>query len=226
MKNKYRIQSMLNTMFVICIIQLSYMPQTAQAYLGGFEENDGYHFGSPVGNTLGGNDVTRYNAGQYGTNGGSGGSATLITPDTGLWRVIAGGRLENQTNDYYVIRHSSPGGHSSPNVLGMTTGNSAFVGVDTEYQYDFDARDFDGNTPSSLANRVVDMEFHWCPVNAGIGGSTSTLNDPGATLQLQDSLGANFFEIGSYGPNETVAYRILGGPWVNAGFSASSASNG
>ena len=197
---------------------------TSYAYLGGFEDADGYSYGSPMGFNLGDNDVTRYNAGQYGTNnGGPGGSAALITPDTGLWRVITGGRLLNQANDYYVIRHSAPSGHTSANVLGLTTGNSAFVGVDTEYQYDFDARDFDGNAPSSLGSSVVDMEFYWCPQNGGLGGTVSTLSNPGATIQLQDSAGNNYFEIGSYGPGEAISYRIAGGTWIAAGFNASSA---
>lgn len=199
-------------------------PAASHAYLGGFEDADGYSYGSPMGFNLGDNDVTRYNAGQYGTNnGGPGGSAALITPDTGLWRVITGGRLLNQANDYYVIRHSAPGGHSSANVLGMTTGNSGFVGVDTEYQYDFDARDFDGNVPSSLGSSVVDMEFYWCPSNGGLGGTGSTLSSPGATIQLQDSAGVNYFEIGSYGSAEAISYRIAGGTWIDAGFNASSA---
>lgn len=209
-----------------CFSLLLAFSPTASAYLGGFEEQDGYHYGAPNAPGLGNNDVTRYNAGQYGTNnGGPGGVATPITPDTGLWRVIAGGRLLNQTSDYYVIRHSAPGGHTSANVLGMTTGNSTFVGIDSEYQYDFDSRDFDGNVPSSLTSAVVDMEFYWCPQNSGIGGNGSTLTDPGASLQLQDSAGTNFFEIGTYGPGEAISYRILGGTWVSAGFNASAAFN-
>jgi len=217
-------QSILFATLVLGLVYVSCTPQTSQAYLGGFEEADGYTFGGPLGFTLGGQDVTRYNAGQYGTNnGGPGGGPALITPDTGLWRVITGGRLLNQANDYYVIRHPAPFGHSSPNVLGMTTGNSGFVGIDTEYQYDFDDRDFDGNTPSSLASSVVNMEFYWCPQNGGLGGSTSTLSDPGATIQLQDSTGANFFEIGSYGVSQSIAYRLLGGTWIDAGFNASAA---
>ncbi len=199
------------------------LPQpSAQAYLGGFENGDGYSFDSGLlGPNLADKDVTRYNAGQYGTNnGGPGGGPALITPDSGLWRVITGGRLLGQTSDYYVIRHPSPAGHSSPNVLGMTTGNSAFVGVDTEYQYDFEARDFDGNAPSSLGSSLVDMEFFWCPRNAGAAGG-STLTDPGATIQLQDSSGANFFEIGSYGAAQQISYRIQGGTWIDAGFSSS-----
>ncbi len=55
---------------------------------------DGYWFGPPVGTTLAGNDVTLYNAGQFGTaNGGPGGTVMVITPDTGLWSVVSGGRL-------------------------------------------------------------------------------------------------------------------------------------
>lgn len=210
--------------YLVSTAVLLFSPLSAEAYLGGFEPADGYHTGSPLGPNLGDRDVTRYNAGQYGTNnGGPGGSPALIPVDSGLWRVISGGRLLNQPSDYYVIRHSAPSGHSSPFVLGMTTGNSSFVGVDTEYQYDFDSRDFDGNTPSSLSSSVVAMDFYWCPSNQG-AGIGSTLTNPAATIQIQDSAGTNFFEIGSYGAGESIAYRILGGTWIDAGFNASAGS--
>jgi hypothetical protein len=193
---------------------------SAHAYLGSFEFGDGYEYGAPMGFNLGDNDVTRYNAGQFGTNnGGPGGPVTTIVPDSGLWRVITGGRLLNQANDYYVIRHSAPGGHTSANVLGMTTGNSNFVGVDSEYQYDFEARDFDGNAPASLAAGSVSVSFLWCPQNAAF----STLAAPSASIAFQDSAGTPWFELGTYAPTQSVSYRVGGGPWVAAGFNTSAA---
>ncbi len=113
--------------------------QDASAYLGGFEEQDGYRVPMngqitsgylpgdaqyylnnnsangytgvvPVGaypNTLGdgtnGPDVTRYNAGQYGTNnGGPGGGAADIGDNSGLWQALSGGRLyEDASAPYY-----------------------------------------------------------------------------------------------------------------------------
>ena len=81
-----------------------------------------------------------------------------------------------------------------------------------------DARDFDGNVPSSLGSSIVEMDFLWCPTNVGLGGSGSTLTDPGASIQIQDSAGANYFEIGSYGPGEAISYRVAGGTWIDAGF--------
>jgi hypothetical protein len=192
----------------------------ARAYLGSFEFGDGYEYGAPMGFNLGDNDVTRYNAGQFGTNnGGPGGPVNLIVPDSGLWRVIAGGRLLNQANDYYVIRHSAPGGHSSPNVLGMTTGNSSYVGVDSAYQYDFEARDFDGTAPAALSGGSVAVSFLWCPQNA----APSTLASPGATIQFQDSAGTTWFELGTYAPTQSVSYRVGGGPWTATGFNTSAA---
>jgi hypothetical protein len=97
------------------------------AYLGGFEEDDGYrvstsgniasqnHVGDAqfylqnnagngltgivpsatypnnMGDNWHGPDVSRYNAGQYGW--GVGGTATDIADNTGRWRALAGGRL-------------------------------------------------------------------------------------------------------------------------------------
>ena len=93
-----------------CLLAAMASPNACLAYLGGFEEQDGYHYGPPNASGLGNNDVTRYNAGQYGVNnGGPGGAVTPITPDTGLWDAVLGGRNLNQTSDYYVIRHSAPG---------------------------------------------------------------------------------------------------------------------
>ncbi len=199
---------------------LLFSAPAAHAYLGSFEFGDGYEYGTPMGFNLGDNDVTRYNAGQFGTNnGGPGGGAALIVPDSGLWRVITGGRLLNQANDYYVIRHSAPGGHTSANVLGMTTGNSNFVGVDSEYQYDFEARDFDGNSPASLASGSVNVSFLWCPQNAAL----STLTSPGHTIKFQDSMGTTWFELSTYAATQSVGYRVGAGPWVATGFNTSAA---
>lgn len=205
--------------FALLVATKCLITAEAFAYLGSFEVGDGYQYGAPMGPNLGDNDVTRYNAGQFGSNnGGPGGAAALITPDSGLWRVIAGGRLLNQASDYYVIQHSSPSGHSSPNVLGMTTGNSSFVGVDSAYQYDFEARDFDGTAPAALAGGTANVGFVWCPSNQ----FPFPLTTPGASIEFQDSSGANWFEIGSYTTNESIAYRIAGGPWIAAGFDSSS----
>jgi hypothetical protein len=99
----------------------------------------------------------------------------------------------------------------------MTTGNSAFVGVDSFYEYDFEARDFDGTTPGSLATTTVAAQFWWCPSNF----TSSTLTSPGASIQFQDSAGNNWFEIGSYTTSESISYRIGGGTWVATGFNAS-----
>ena len=210
----------INAWMVIGALWIGAMP-AAHAYLGGFETGDGYWFGLPVGTTLGGNDVTRYNAGQFGlNNGGPGGTVTTITPDTGLWSVVTGGRLLNRTDDYYVIQHSAPFWHGSPQVLGMTTGNSSFVGVDTFYRYRFDSRDFDGHVPSSLGSSIVSLAFYWCPLNLG-AGAASSLTQPGASIRFLDSAGANWFELGSYGSSQKISYRIAGGTWMDAGFTSS-----
>ena len=57
------------------------MCSTSYAYLGGFEDPDGY---KPFFN-----DVAKYNAGAYGANAG-GGAYTPIPDNTGLWRKLQG----------------------------------------------------------------------------------------------------------------------------------------
>ncbi len=101
----------------------------------------------------------------------------------------------------------------------MTTGNSSFVGIDTQYRYRFDARDFDGNAPASLARSVIDIDFYWCPTNSA--GAASTLTAPGSSIGFLDSGGTTWFEIASYGSTENISYRIAGGAWLDAGFTAS-----
>ncbi len=81
MKYPYRIQSTLVATFALCLIHLIFMPQTAHAYLGGFEGVDGY------GSFL--NEVSTTNAGAHGANAG-GGSLATIPLNTGLWVKLQG----------------------------------------------------------------------------------------------------------------------------------------
>ena len=70
----------------------------AHAWLGGFENNDGYQ---PFLNM-----VQNYNAGHYGPNSGYGGGPVAITPNTDFWTAIQGG-FGSGSNISYVTGHQN-----------------------------------------------------------------------------------------------------------------------
>lgn len=229
---------------------------SAQAYLGSFEESDGYRvpgngnildagFGGdarfylsnnaangftgivPPGtypNTLGdathGPDVTRYNAGQFGTsNGGPGGTAVDIPDDSGLWQALAGGRIQEDANAPlyfggtfnrdYVQAYAYPGARTGSQVLNLLASD-----VDLSYRYTLDSRDLDGTSPSATNSHRIDVNFWLCP-------SDFDDPDPGNVLGLSfiDSNGQSLLQIGYTGDN-LLQYQLAGdSAWTTTGVS-------
>ncbi len=229
---------------------------TSHAYLGSFEENDGYRVPGngnivdagfvgdarfylnnnaangftgivPPGsypNTLGdathGPDLTRYNAGQFGTsNGGPGGTATDIADDSGLWQALSGGRIAEDVNAPiytgttfnrdYVQAYAYPGSRSGTQVLNLLASD-----VDLSYRYTLDSRDFDGISPTATDSHVIDLSFWLCP---------SDWDDPelGNVLGLSfiDSNGQALLQIGYTGDN-LLQYQLAGdSAWTTTGIS-------
>ncbi len=241
------------------------LPQTAMAYLGSFEENDGYRipqngvisslgFGgdamfylnnnavngftgivpaSTFPNTLGdishGPDLSRYNAGAYGINGGGpGGTATDIADNSGAWKALVGGRLNEDLggtlangfqylgntgglvfsqNRDYVHAYRYTGAHGGSQVLN-------FLAQDTSLQYDYalDSRDLGGTNPSATLASIIAMTFWFCPADTD---DTDAGNLFGLTLR--DALGQSVFSVGYTGEN-VVQYRMTGsgGSWISS----------
>jgi hypothetical protein len=241
-------------------------PIGASAYLGGFEEDDGYRipqngvisslgFGgdamfylnnnavngftgivpaSTFPNTLGdsthGSDLSRYNAGQYGVNGGGpGGTAVDIADNTGLWKALAGGRINEDiggtlANGYqylgstgglvfsqnrdYVHAYRYTGAHGGSQVLNL-------LAQDTSLQYDYslDSRDFGGTAPSSTLASIIAMTFWFCPADTDDLDAGNLFG-----LTLRDALGQSLFSVGYTGEN-VVQYRMTGagGSWISTG---------
>lgn len=224
-------------------------PQGARAYLGSFEEQDGYRLPGdgqilsaflagdaqfylnnidangftgivPLGafpNTLGdgthGADLSRYNAGDYGTNGGGpGGTAADIVDNSGLWRALAGGRLNEDVdapyysggnfNRDYVQAYRYPGAHSGTSVLNLLASDT-----DLSYAYTLDARDFNGTAPLATGGSLIQMAFWLCPSDWD-----DTDTDNILSLSLRDSMDQTVFQVGYTGDN-MLQYRLPGGGW-------------
>jgi hypothetical protein len=235
------------------------------AYLGSFEEDDGYRipqngvisslgFGgdamfylnnnavngftgivpaSTFPNTLGdishGPDLSRYNAGAYGINGGGpGGTATDIADNSGAWKALVGGRLNEDLggtlangfqylgntgglvfsqNRDYVHAYRYTGAHGGSQVLN-------FLAQDTSLQYDYalDSRDLGGTNPSATLASIIAMTFWFCPADTD---DTDAGNLFGLTLR--DALGQSVFSVGYTGEN-VVQYRMTGsgGSWISS----------
>lgn len=229
-------------------------PQPAGAYLGSFEEQDGYRLPStgqilseylagdaqfylnnldangytgvvPLGaypNTLGdsshGADLSRYNAGQYGTNnGGPGGTAADIADNSGLWQALAGGRLnEDADAPYYyggtfsrdyVQAYGYPGARTGSTVLNFLASET-----DLSYAYTLDSRDFDGVAPSASGASLVQMAFWLCPSDWDDDDTDNLLS-----LSLKDAMNQTVFQIGYTGDN-MLQYRLAGGSWQTTAY--------
>lgn len=236
---------------------LAGLPGSTFAFLGGFEEGDGYHtpvtvpgyldisglgmipslgiagdatfylnnnpldgfiswvpasaFPTTANDTTHGPDVTRYNAGEFGVNnGGPGGVGIDIADGAGLWTVLAGGRLnEDSAAPFYngtafegrdhIIAWRYPFPHSGFQVLDLLA-----TQVDLSYDYSFDSRDFNGVAPANTGSHQVTMSFWFCPTDSDDGYADNVFG-----LGILDSGGQTLLEFGYNGDN-FLQYRVGG----------------
>ncbi|WP_395735369.1 hypothetical protein [Prosthecobacter sp.] len=221
----------------------------AEAYLGGFEEQDGYRIplngqiasgafagdaqfyfsNNPVGGFTGvvpwgaypnnfsdgtnGPDVTRYNAGQFGTNnGGPGGAAADIADNTGLWQALSGGRLNEDANaPYYygsqfardsIVAYRNTMPHGGSQTLNLQASDQ-----NLSYLYSLDSRDLGGIDPASTTAALIQMSF-WVKPSDWDDPDTGNLFG----LSLMDAANKPVFEVGYTGDN-WLEYRLNGGAW-------------
>lgn len=198
------------------------LPGDAQFYLNNIEAN-GYTGVVPLGtypNSLGdtshGADLSRYNAGQYGTaNGGPGGTAADIADNSGLWRALAGGRLNedadapyyygtNFTRDY-VQAYRYPGARTGTSVLNFLASET-----DLSYAYTLDSRDFNGMNPSASNGQLIQMAFWLCPSDWDDDDLDNIMS-----ISLRDAMGQTVFQVGYTGDNMLQYQTPGGGAWVN-----------
>lgn len=233
----------------LCLLAALLAGGRADAFLGSFEEEDGYRIplngqiasamlGTdaqfylnnnpangftgvvPVGaypNTLGdgdggwhGADVTRYNAGSYGTSGGGpGGTAVDIADNSGQWRALAGGRLnEDAAAPYYsgsqLVRDHIVGYKYLYSHTGTQSLNVFAAEANLSYAYLLDSRDLQGLNPATTASSLIQMSF-WVQPTDWDNEDTGHLMG----LSLVDSMDQSIFEVGYTGDN-FLQYRLPG----------------
>ena len=156
-----------------------------------------------------GPDVTRYNAGQFGlTSGGPGGVGVDIADNTGLWRAVSGGRLNEDAaapnysgttslDRDHIIGWRYPGARTGSNVLDVLAGEQDMI-----YDYSLDSRDLAGSAPSATGSHLVAMNFWLCPTYFDDSYSSNVFG-----LAVKDSLGQQLVEVGFTGDNR-IQYRV------------------
>lgn len=189
-------------------------PGPVHAYLGGFENVDGY---APFLN-----DVANYNAGQYGPNAG-GGVFTPITPNTGLWKKLQGPLVPTwgtlgpayATGHQYYDRTN----YGFPNLdqaLIITTNADGWNAGPQEYSYTVDSYDLGGVNPLSTGGGQVKISFWACVLLHGTGeGGGLGPNTIGDTIGFYDSSGNLGFSLGYHQPSTTTDFAATNvGSWV------------
>lgn len=198
---QFALKTALSVAAVLCV------SLTAHADLGGFEYNDGYLTFL--------NEVTAYNAGQFGTNNsGPGGGPVSIVPGTGLWYGISGtrypafssgGQTSYATGHQYFDRVNY--GNAAFNALVLTTNSDGWSGPTLKYGYRLDSRDLDGLNPALTAGKMINVKFWWCPQILGTGdGGGLGPGTIGDTIEFVDSSGNVGLTLGAIQPGTTTDF--------------------
>jgi len=243
----FHIQSFTKKSSLLVMITLLW-PLASQAYLGSFEESDGYRvpgvgqinniptdpsivadaqfylnnlsangftgivapgtYPNTLGDARHGPDVSRYNAGMFGT--GVGGTATDILDNSGQWRALAGGRLYEDRNApvysggqfqrNYVAAYDYTGARTGSQVLNLLAYDR-----DMRYSYKLDSRDLKGINPIATSDMRIDLTFWTCPTDADdLVTGVNTV-----AMSFRDSIGQVLVDVGYTGDN-LLQYRIGG----------------
>ncbi len=216
MKNPSPSQSTLLASLTLCLTQMICIPQTAQAYLGGFEGVDGY------GSFL--NEVSTTNAGAHGANAG-GGTLATIPLNTGLWTKLQGpvfpatgtaGGIAYATGHQNLDRLNPS---TAAQALVITTNADGWGAGPQEYAYSVDTFDLGGANPLTTGSDTIDISFWSC---AQIVGSSDPANGLGAgtigdTVSFYDSSGNLGFSVGYRQPGTTTDFAATNvGSWVQS----------
>jgi len=186
------------------------------AYLGGFEGDDGYE---PFLN-----DVSTYNAGQYGPNAGGG----VYAPTPDLWAKLQGPLYPTPGAAGGVAYATGHGGYdrtnpgsSSDQALVITTNADGWAAGSQEYSYTVDSYDLAGFNPNATGSETVCISFWSCSwivgtdEIAGGGLPAGTVGNTISFLDTSDNLG---FALGYRQPGTTDDFAAINvnGTWVQS----------
>ena len=204
---------------MICVVAtmlLTVTAGTSQAYLGGFEDPDGYE------SFL--DEVANYNAGAYGANAG-GGSYTTITPNTGLWQKLQGPLYPvTGSSGYFAYatghqNYDRTNPSTSDQGLVITTNSDGWTAGTQEYSYSLDSFDLGGVVPATTGGQTINLSFWSCArifgTDEGGGLGAGTIGD---IISFYDSGGNMGFQLGYRQPatiTDFAAYNV-NGTWVQS----------
>ncbi len=184
----------------------------AAAYLGGFENVDGYSAFF--------NDVANYNAGQFGPNAG-GGVYSPLPPNTGLWSKLQGPlfpAVGSTGNFAYATGHQNfdrVAPSTAAQALVITTNSDGWGAGPQEYAYDLDTFDL-GVAPAATAGQIVTMSFWECSQMPGTGeGGGLGPGTMGNIISFLDSSSNVGFAVGYHQPGTTSDFAAINvaGSW-------------
>ena len=229
--------------FAACVLAAALNASPVFAYLGSFNQNDGYLLQTGPLQNYNWADVTYYNAGGFGANAGGGG-LTPIAPDSGKWKLISqvGGFFGSSANRNaavgtappypasnpgntiaaYLVGQHFPGHNYSDNAnLAFRNDNPPGTGAAT-YDYYLDQYDL-GSTPSLITAGNIKTDFYFLPT---VGAQPSPALPPDKfTLSFVDTLGTIGLQWG-YAMDNQVTWRTNpSGPWNYTGIFAAQQAN-
>jgi hypothetical protein len=209
----------------------------SHAYLGGFENADGYVFAytSYFSNWV---DVAYYNAGQWGANAGGAPLPLEVNFNTGLWKLTSSpgsffdstatrlawagntapyppttAALQAQTVAAYFIGNHF-GGRLGTTALALR--NATTFGPIT-YDYKLDTYDFGGPAPASITSGNITTGFYFEPNPPDSIVGPNGLSPEKFIMSFTDGSGSVGFQW-SYARDNSVQWRQgNSGPWNNSG---------
>ncbi len=212
----------------------------ACAVLGSFSPSYGYNLNVFAG-SVNWSDVSYYNAGSYGVFAGGGPGPTLITPDSGSWRVVGqvggyftssamrngavGGAppypttLPSGTLPIYIVGDHGPGrtDNSSLAFRNDTVGGTVGPAV---YDYTMDLYDTGGIVPSTVTSGIVSFGIYFSTSPNMPPNPAGTPAPDRFTQSFRDSSGNIGAQWGYATDNEIVWRSNISGPWNYTGLYA------